>query len=103
MTDSCSGVLAEHHCDCGLICVITSDTVTDLMFFCCQAAHPRPGDPYPARTLTCWIWNADNGPDYPSGSVMADLMKRAFDAGVLFTVTGSQVSWHGAVFLHGIW
>ena len=61
-------------------------------FLCFQGLHPRPGQPHPARSLTCYI-NKDD----PAGSVVAALMRRAFDARCLFTVKNDQVAWHGAV------
>ena len=81
--------------------LVVHDTVS-CCFSCFQASHPRPGQPYPASTLTCWILKAHLGPGYPAGSVVAALMRRAFDARCLFTVKGDQVAWHGAVFHYGM-
>ena len=76
--------------------LVVHDTVS-CCFLCFQASHPRPGQPYPACTLTCYIYKADQGPGHPAGSVVAALMRRAFDARCLFTIKGDQVAWHGAV------
>ena len=63
-----------------------------------QALHPRPGQPYPARVLTCWIKKPAEGGGVPEGAEVAALMKRAFDARLLFIVSGNQICWHGAKF-----
>ena len=68
---------------------------------CFQVSHPRPGQPYPASTLTCWIHKGDGGPSRPVGAVVAALIRRAFDARLLFTVRGDQVAWHGVVLFSG--
>ena len=78
----------------GINCV--QDTLS-CYFSCFQALHPRPEQPHPASTLTCFIPKADKGRGHPTGSVVAALVRRAFNARCLFTVTGDQVAWHGAV------
>ena len=60
-----------------------------------QDSHPNPGIPYSGTHRTAFL------PDSPEGREVCDLLRKAFDAGLVFTVgrsttTGkdNQVIWN---------
>jgi len=54
--------------------------------FVVQAEHPNPGMSYRGTTRTAYL------PDNPEGRQVLKLLKRAFDAGLVFTVGTSNTS-----------
>jgi len=56
-----------------------------------KADHPNPGEPYKGTTRTAYL------PDCPEGRQVLQLLRQAFDAGLVFTVGRSNTTGHDNV------